>query len=50
MQYCTCTHRWNLAGWAKASALWAFTLCTTLCVQRLLVEVVLQGLLPGEVG
>jgi hypothetical protein len=48
MQYCTCTHRWNLAGWAKAGALWAFVLCTTLGVQRLLIEVVLQGLLPGE--
>lgn len=48
MQYCTCTHRWSLAGWAKAGALWAFVLCTTLGVQRLLIEVVLQGLLPGE--
>lgn len=48
MQYCTCSYRWNLAGWGKAAVLWAFVLSTAFGVQRLLVELVLQGLLPGE--
>lgn len=48
MQYCTCTYRWNLSGWNKAITLWGFVLTTALGVQRLLVQLVLQGLLPGE--
>lgn len=48
MQYCTCGYRWNLAGWNKAIVLWGYVLTTTLGVQRLLVQLVLQGLLPGE--
>lgn len=48
MQYCTCSYRWNLAGWGKAAVLWAFVLSTVFGMQRLLVELVLQGLLPGE--
>jgi hypothetical protein len=48
MQYCKCAYRWNLAGWNKAIVLWGFVLTTALGVQRLLVQLVLQGLLPGE--
>jgi hypothetical protein len=48
MQYCTCTYRWNFSGWNKAITLWAYVLTTALGVQRLLVQLVLQGLLPGE--
>lgn len=48
MQYCTCTYHWNLSGWNKAIVLWSFVLTTALGVQRLLVQLVLQGLLPGK--
>lgn len=48
MQYCSCSFRWNLAGWNKALVLWSFVLTTALGVQRLMVQLVLQGLLPGE--
>lgn len=46
--YCTCGYRWNLAGWGKAIALWSYVLTTAMGVQRLLIQLVLQGLLPGE--
>lgn len=48
MQYCTCTYRWNIAGWNKAIVLWGYVLLTALGVQQLLVQLVLEGLLPGE--
>ncbi|WIA09118.1 hypothetical protein OEZ85_008530 [Tetradesmus obliquus] len=48
MQYCTCGFRWNLAGWSKAFILWNFVLSAALGVQRLIIQLGLCGLLPGE--
>eukprot|EP00775_Hariotina_reticulata_P013637 gene13637-13760_t len=48
MQYCTCGFRWNAWGWYKAAVLWSFTLSTALGLQRLVIQLGLQGLLPGE--
>jgi hypothetical protein len=48
MQYCTCSFRWNARGWYKAAVLWSFTLSTALGLQRLVIQLGLQGLLPGE--
>ena len=47
MQYCTCAFRWNLAGWHKALVLWSFVLSAALGVQRLAIQLGLNGLLPG---
>lgn len=48
MEYCNANYSWNLKGWRKATALWNFGLSSALGVQRLLIEVGLGGLLPGE--
>jgi len=48
LEYCTSNYRWNLKGWRKATSLWNFALSAALGLQRLLVEVGLGGLLPGE--
>jgi hypothetical protein len=50
MQYCTCGFRWNVAGWAKAFILWNFVLSAALGVQRLIIQLGLCGLLPGEIA
>lgn len=48
LQYCTCNFRWNGLGWAKATVLWNFILTAALGAQRLLIQVGLNGLLPGR--
>lgn len=48
MEYCTCSYRWNTAGWVKAAVLWNFVLSSALGLQRLLIQLGLKGLLPGE--
>lgn len=48
MQYCTCGFRWNFAGWYKAIVLWNFVLSAAVGVQRLIIQLGLCGLLPGE--
>ncbi|KIY95205.1 hypothetical protein MNEG_12756 [Monoraphidium neglectum] len=48
MQYCTCDFRWNKIGWFKAAVLWNFVLSSALGAQRLLVQLALNGFLPGE--
>ena len=47
MQYCTCDLEWNLDGWLKALVLWNFVLASVLAVQKLIIAVGLNGLLPG---
>jgi hypothetical protein len=46
-RYCTCDMDFTAEGWLKALTLWSFVLLTALGVQRLLVQAVLGGLLPG---
>lgn len=40
--------RWNLLGWCKALVLWNFVLTSALGLQKLVLQVGLNGLLPGE--
>lgn len=47
--YCTCSMRWNAAGWAKACILWSFVLTSALGFQKLCIQVALDGLLAGVV-
>lgn len=47
LQYCTCGFKWNVRGWIKAAVLWQFILSAGLGLQRLVIEVGLNGLLPG---
>ncbi|KAK9858813.1 hypothetical protein WJX84_002650 [Apatococcus fuscideae] len=48
LQHCTCNFRWNLSGWVKALVLWNFVLSSALGLQKLLAQLGLDGLLPGE--
>ena len=48
LQYCTCSLRWNAAGWAKACFLSNFVLAAALGWQKLVIQVGLDGLLAGE--
>ncbi|KAJ9531640.1 hypothetical protein QJQ45_021763 [Haematococcus lacustris] len=48
LQYCNCNFRWNLMGWYKAYVLWSFMLTWALGVQRIIIQLGLNGLLPGE--
>jgi len=50
MRHCSCDFRWNARGWRKAAALWSFVLSAALGAQRLLVQLGLDGFLPGEEG
>lgn len=46
-QYCTCDFRWNLHGWGKAAVLWSFILSSVLGLHKLVIQLGLDGLLPG---
>ncbi|KAJ9531800.1 hypothetical protein QJQ45_021951 [Haematococcus lacustris] len=48
LQYCNCNFRWNLMGWYKAYVLWSFMLTWALGVQRIIIQLGLNGLLPGN--
>ena len=48
LEFCSCNLDWNTEGWMKAIVLWNFVLSSTLALQKLLIEVGLQGLLPGQ--
>ncbi len=50
MEYCNCNFRWNSRGWAKAAVLWNFTLSSALALQKLVITLGLNGLLPGAPG
>lgn len=47
LQHCNCDFQWNARGWRKAAVLWNFVLSAALGAQRLLVQVGLDGFLPG---
>ncbi len=47
MQYCEPSFSWNLRGWAKAAVMWSFVLSAALGLQKLAIQVCLDGLLPG---
>lgn len=47
LQYCTCHFRWNVLGWLKATVIWNFVLTAALGSQRFLLQIGLNGLLPG---
>ncbi len=47
LQYCTCGFRWNARGWAKAYILWSFVLSSAAGLQRVVIQLGLNGLLPG---
>lgn len=49
-QYCTCDFRWNLQGWGKAAVLWSFILSSVLGLHKLIIQLGLDGLLPGAVS
>lgn len=48
LQFCNCNFRWNVYGWIKAATLWSFVLSSALGVQRVVIQLGLDGLLPGE--
>eukprot|EP00884_Botryococcus_braunii_P017767 jgi/Botrbrau1/4674/Bobra.33_2s0038.2 len=48
MQYCEPSFSWNLRGWGKAAVMWSFVLSAALGLQKLAIQVCLDGLLPGE--
>lgn len=48
LQYCTCDFRWNYNGWTKAVVLWSVILSAALGIQKLIIQLFLDGLLPGE--
>lgn len=47
-QYCTCTMRWSWSGWVKAAVIWNFVLSSALGLQKLAIQLGLNGMLPGE--
>lgn len=47
-EFCTCNFKWNAQGWTKAIILWSFVLTAALGVQRLAIQLGLNGLLPGR--
>ena len=49
-EYCTCSMRWNAAGWAKAAIIWCFILTAALGVQKLAIQAGLDGLLAGALA
>ncbi|KAF5833263.1 hypothetical protein DUNSADRAFT_10501 [Dunaliella salina] len=48
VRYCTCGYKWNMLGWLKGMLLWFFVLSSASGLRSLLLEVGLNGLLPGE--
>lgn len=48
LQHCNCNFRWNGSGWCKALVLWNLVLSSALGVQKLIAQLGLNGLLPGE--
>ena len=47
-RYCRCDFTWNFDGWVKALVIWSFVVTACLGMQKLVIHIGLNGLLPGE--
>ncbi|KAK9818153.1 hypothetical protein WJX72_007878 [[Myrmecia] bisecta] len=48
LELCDCDFSWKAGAWVKAAVLWNFVLSAALGLQKLIVEVGMEGLLAGE--